>query len=438
MILSLFAATALAGPQQDYERGVAALKAKDGVAAESALATCVTAAPARIDCRWELGWAHWLQGDWDAVVTTWEEVLRRDPNHPDAKRYLAEARENAALQQRVQASRAQVPARVSPPSAGAALRLRAVGDVMLGTDFPKGHLPPDDGAHLLDDVGPWLSDADLTFVNLEGPLCDSGRTTKCGSGGNCYAFRSPTRYGRYLQAVGVDLASVANNHANDFGPACMTETTATLDTLGITWSGVPGSIGYTRSNGLTVALVAFHTAPSSNHLNNLPAAVALVEEAASRAHVVVVSFHGGAEGAKALHVPHGKETFYGENRGHLRKFTHAVVDAGADLVLGHGPHVLRGMELYEDRLIAYSLGNFATYGRFNLSGPLGIGVVLEVELDGEGRFVAGQLLPTRQEGRGEPVIDPEGQALDLVRTLSTEDFPATGVVVARDGTLGAR
>ena len=330
------------------------------------------------------------------------------------------------------------PAQVQPASEGAVLRLRAVGDVMLGTDFPKGHLPPDDGAHLLDDVGPWLTDADLTFVNLEGPLCDGGKTTKCGSGGNCYAFRSPTRYGRYLAENGVDLASVANNHANDFGAACMAETTATLDTLGITWSGVPGTIGYTRSNDLTVALVAFHTAPSSNHLNNLPRAVALVEEAASRAHVVVVSFHGGAEGSKALHVPYGKETFYGENRGHLRAFTHAVVDAGADIVLGHGPHVLRGMEIYEDRLIAYSLGNFATYGRFNLSGPLGTGAVLEVEVDGEGRFVAGKLLPTKQEGRGVPVIEAEEAALDLVRTLSSEDFPDTGVVVARDGSLGVR
>ncbi len=438
MMLTLLSSLALAGPQQDYEAGVRALKAKDGTTAEAALARCVAADPERNDCRWELGWAHWLQSDFDAVVVTWEEVLRRDPDHAEAKKYLAEARDNVALQARVAQSRQDVPAEISPPSEGAALRLRAVGDVMLGTDFPAGHLPPDDGAHLLDDVAPWLEDADLTFANLEGPLCDSGKTTKCGSGGNCYAFRSPTRYGAYVRDAGVDLASVANNHANDFGAACMAETTATLDGLGITWSGVPGTIGFTRSQGLTIALVAFHTSPSSNHLNDLDGAVALVRTAAQRAHVVIVSFHGGAEGSKALHVPQGRETFYGEDRGDLRRFTHAVVDAGADVVLGHGPHVLRGMEIYRDRLIAYSLGNFATYGRFNLSGPLGIGGVLEVEVDGEGRFVAGQLLPTRQEGRGVPVIDEGAAALDLVRTLSAEDFPETGVIVAQDGSLGAR
>lgn len=438
MILSLAVAAALAGPQQDYDAGVAALGAKDGVAAETALARCVAAEPTRIDCRWELGWAHWVQEDWEAVITTWEAVLAQEPDHVLAQQYLAEARDIFALQEKVEASRADVPAKVRAPREGAALRLRAVGDVMLGTDFPGGHLPPDDGAGLLADVTPWLQDADLTFANLEGPLCDGGKTSKCASGDNCYAFRSPTRYGQHVLDAGVDLASVANNHSNDFGAACMAQTTSTLDTLGITWSGVPGSIGYTESNGLTVALVAFHTAPSSNHVNNLPKARALVEEAASRAHVVVVSFHGGAEGTKAMHVPAGRETFYGEDRGDLRVFTHAMVDAGADLVLGHGPHVLRGMEIYEDRLIAYSLGNFATYGRFNLSGPLGVGAVLEVELDGEGRFVAGKLLPTKQVGQGVPMIDESEQALDLVRTLSTEDFPETGVVVARDGSLGSR
>jgi len=438
MIWTLAMTLALAGPQEDYEAGVAALRAKDGPTAEVALARCVTAAPERLDCRWELGWAHYVQNDWEATAATWEEVLRRDPDHAEAKRYLVEVRDNVALQAQLEASREQVPERISPPSEGAALRLRAVGDVMLGTDFPAGHLPPDDGAHLLDDVAPWLRDADLTFANIEGPLCDSGRTTKCGSSGNCYAFRSPTRYGAYVRDAGVDLASVANNHANDFGAGCMAETTATLDELGITWSGVPGTIGYTRANGLPVALVAFHTAPSSNHLNDLDGAVALVESAANRAHVVIVSFHGGAEGSKALHVPQGRETFYGEDRGDLRRFTHAVVDAGADVVLGHGPHVLRGMEIYRERLIAYSLGNFATYGRFNLSGPLGTGGVLEVEIDGEGRFVAGRLLPTRQEGRGVPVIDETSAAVDLVRKLSTEDFPQTGVVVAQDGSLGAR
>ena len=151
-----------------------------------------------------------------------------------------------------------------------------------------------------------------------------------------------------------------------------------------------------------------------------------------------MSFHGGAEGNKALHVPHGQETFYGENRGNLRAFTHMAIDAGADLILGHGPHVLRGMEVYSGRLIAYSLGNFATYGRFNLSGNLGIGAVLEVELDKEGKFIGGKLLPTAQEGRGRPIRDNKARAIDLVRMLSSQDFPKTHVRVAKDGSLSTK
>ncbi|MCI0573925.1 MAG: CapA family protein [Myxococcaceae bacterium] len=324
-----------------------------------------------------------------------------------------------------------------PPPPGARVRLRAVGDVMMGSDFPDAgkHLPPGDGVTLLSDVRALLADADLTFVNLEGPLCDSGATTKCRKGGNCYAFRTPTRYGRYLQEAGVDLASTANNHSGDFGEVCRRETERTLDALGIRWSGAPGTVATVTSNGILVGLVAFHTSPSCNHLNDHEAAAELVRTAAAAHDVVVVSFHGGAEGGRALRVPQGRELFFGEDRGDLRAFTHLMVDAGADVVIGHGPHVVRGMEFYRERLIAYSLGNFATYGSFTLRGPQGLGAILEVTLDGEGRFMEGHLLPTRQEGRGVPKQDPSGAVLGLLRTLTSEDFPETGAVLEADGRI---
>ncbi len=323
----------------------------------------------------------------------------------------------------------------APEKQGAKLRIRAVGDVMLGTSFPAGYLPPDDGAHLLDAVVPLLQDADLTFANLEGPLCDSGVSTKCGPSGNCYAFRSPTHYGRYLKDAGVDLVSTANNHARDFGQACRDETHATLDALGIAWSGPVGTTTTLEHNGVRVGMVAFHTDPGSNHLNHTENAARLVAALAAAYPVVIVSFHGGAEGSKAIHVPHGTETFYSEDRGNLREFTHAMVDAGADLILGHGPHVPRGMEIYKGRLIAYSLGNFATYGRFNLKGHLGSGMVLEVEITGDGSFAGGRILSTRQEGRGVPQPDEELRAANLVRLLSKEDFPQTHVQVGPDGSI---
>ncbi|MEW6430850.1 MAG: CapA family protein [Myxococcota bacterium] len=321
---------------------------------------------------------------------------------------------------------------------GAALRLRAVGDMMLGTTVPEGKLPPDDGAHLLDAVIPLMKDADLTFANLEGPLCDSGESSKCRKGGNCFAFRSPTAYVKYFVAAGVDLASTANNHSGDFGEACRRETERTLDAAGIAWSGPPGSIGKTTVNGKRVALVAFHTSGSCNDVNDLPAAKKLVAKAKADADVVIVSFHGGAEGTGATRVKDGAERYLGENRGDLKAFTHGVIDAGADVVIGHGPHVLRGMELYKGHLIAYSLGNFATYGRFDLSGPLGVSVVLEVTLDDAGRFAGGKLFATKQEGKGIPALDPSGRGIAMIRELTARDFPKTGVVVGEDGTLSAR
>lgn len=323
----------------------------------------------------------------------------------------------------------------SPSPGPTVLRLRAVGDIMLGSSVPAGHLPPDEGAHLLGGVAPLLQDADVTFANLEGPLCDSGTSNKCRPGSNCFAFRTPTAYAAYLADAGIDVVSTANNHAADFGEPCRRETEATLEAHHIAWSGPPGSVARLTVNGRRLALVAFHTSSATNDLNDLLAAKGLVSALAHEVDLVVVSFHGGKEGTNATHVAEGAERYLGENRGDLKRFTHAMIDAGAALVLGHGPHVLRAMEVYQGHLIAYSLGNFATYGRFELSGPLGVSVVLEASLDAEGRFVEGRLLSTKQLGLGVPVIDETGQGAKMVGSLGAADFPSSTVLVGADGRI---
>lgn len=331
-------------------------------------------------------------------------------------------------------TQAQPPA--APGQADGFLRLRAVGDVMLGTDFPEGLLPPEDGAQMLADVRDWLEDADVTFANLEGPLCDGGETRKCKKPSSvCYAFRTPTRYGAYLAAAGIDLASTANNHSGDFGEECRRQTEQTLDRLGIKWSGPPGSVATLEVKGKRLAMIAFHTSAATNDVNDHGTAVKLVREARKTHDLVVVSFHGGAEGAKATRVPEGRELFLGENRGDLRRFGRAVIDAGAAIVIGHGPHVARGLELYKGRLIAYSLGNFATYGKFNLTGALGRGLVLEAVLAEDGRFVGGKILPSFQEGKGVPKKDASGAVIPLIRELTAADFPQTGVRISEAGDL---
>lgn len=322
------------------------------------------------------------------------------------------------------------------------ITIAAVGDVMLASPFPnESRMPPNDGADLLKDVTPVLSAADIAFGNMEGPIVDGGISEKCPPNSTrCFAFRMPTRYAKYLKDAGFDVMSVANNHASDFGEAGRASTRKTLDALGIKHIGSDRerfSTAYLEVNGSKIAFVGFaHNAVQPN-VNDLDTARRLVAEADKKADIVVVSFHGGAEGTGAQNVPRRTELFLGEQRGNLPLFAHTVIDAGADLVIGHGPHVLRGMELYKDRLIAYSLGNFATYGWFRLEAETALTIVLEAKLDPSGKFVGGTIHSARQEGRGIPVLDPTGAAVKKVRTLSQTDFGSSAPVIADDGTLSA-
>jgi poly-gamma-glutamate capsule biosynthesis protein CapA/YwtB (metallophosphatase superfamily) len=313
----------------------------------------------------------------------------------------------------------------------------AVGDIMMGTTWPEGlTLPPNDGADMLKETASVLSKVDIAFGNLEGPMLEGGKTSKCGSNSkNCYAFRVPTRYGKHLKDAGFDLISLANNHANDFGAFGMESSQKVLDDLGIVHSGPVGSIGSITVKGKKISLVAFATNAVSYNLNDVETAKRVVADTVKKSDLVVVSFHGGAEGETHQNVPNGKEIYLGEERGDLRKFSKAVIDAGADLVLGHGPHVVRGMEVYKDRLIAYSLGNFATYGAFNLMGAKGLSLILEVDINSEGKFLSGKIHPLKQEKPGGPKIDSTKQVISVVKSLSEQDFGATAIKVKDDGTL---
>jgi hypothetical protein len=323
---------------------------------------------------------------------------------------------------------------------GPEIIVTAVGDVMLGTAFPDasgGDLPPNDGAGLLDEVTPFLKRGDIIFGNLEGPLVDSGVSAKCRGKreGTCYAFRVPTRYGEHLKAAGFNVMGLANNHAMDFGAEGRESSRHVLEAQGIAHSGEVGDIAHLFVKGRKVDVVAFATYPGANNFLDLDAALEIIRQASSEANLVIVSFHGGAEGATHQHVAPGDETFLGEDRGDLRRFAHAAIDAGAHMVVGSGPHVVRGMEIYKGKLIAYSLGNFATYGPFNLSGESGLSLVLEAHLAGDGSFIKGQVTPVKQEKPGGPRLDPDRKIVSILRALSTSDFQRNAVVVGPGGEL---
>ena len=316
------------------------------------------------------------------------------------------------------------------------ISIAAVGDMMLGTDFPENHLPDDDGAGFLEAVTPALSSADVAFGNLEGVLVDAGEPAKkCRNPSACYLFRSPTRYARHFKAAGFDVLSLANNHARDFGEEGRTSTMQALDAVGIHHSGREGDFASFESGELKVAVLAYAVTRESNMMLDYDLAASTVAEFAGTHDIVVVSFHGGAEGVDATRVPFAEEEYYGEPRGDVVWFARGVVEAGADLVIGHGPHVVRGMERYRDRLIAYSLGNFATYYGISVAGIKGIAPILTVTLDGKGRFIEGNIVSTIQLRPAGPSIDPKDRALNLVRGLSIEDFGEPGLRFLPDGTV---
>jgi poly-gamma-glutamate capsule biosynthesis protein CapA/YwtB (metallophosphatase superfamily) len=322
------------------------------------------------------------------------------------------------------------------PATHPGLTLAAVGDIMPGTDFPENILPDDDGLSFFDAVTPILSAPDITFGNFEGVLLDGGEPVKqCKNKSQCFLFRTPTRYARYLKLAGFDVMSLANNHARDFGEEGRSSSMAALAAEGIHTSGREGTVASFAANGRRIAMLAFAPNVGSNSLNDPQIGIPLVTELASKHDIVIVSFHGGAEGNGAEKMPFAREIFAGEDRGHVVEFARSMIDAGADIVLGHGPHVVRPMELYKDRLIAYSLGNFATYYGISVEGIRGIAPILLVTLDDEGKFVSGKIEPTIQVRPAGPAPDPEKKVIALLRELTRNAFPDGPLSIAEDGAL---
>ena len=290
------------------------------------------------------------------------------------------------------------------------LNIAMTGDIMMGTTYPSIMLPANDGRDLFRDAKDILTGADLTVGNLEGAICDGGRSTK-GTGPNSYAFRTPTSYGHLLKEAGFDFLSMANNHANDFGLEGIESTERVLEEQGILFSGIDGRIesAVIERKGLKIGLCAFgHNSYTLKH-TDLTTVGRIVDDLVSRCDLVIVSFHGGAEGRTKNHLPNGPETFLGENRGSLRQLAHFCIDHGADVVYGHGPHVVRAMEVYKDRFIAYSLGNFCTPYNVSLTGISGYAPVVEININADGSFIDGKIhsfLQTRGIGPRKDAVRP--------------------------------
>jgi len=315
------------------------------------------------------------------------------------------------------------------------LTVIGVGDIMMGTTYPEVRLPPQDGKFLFANLDTILPAADLTLGNLEGPLLGGGTCTKTLVEGRSYAFRTPPGYAINLARAGFDFVNLANNHLDDFGPEGLDTTLQTLAAAGLAFGGPGGKTARFEVRGKKVEIVSFSFCAGTNSYFDVPLAQRIVAAKARLNDYVIVSLHGGGEGVKYMHTPDSFEYFLGWPRGNVVKFARAVIDSGADLIWGHGPHVPRALELYRGRFIAYSLGNFCTWAGFNIDAERSYAPILKVVLDSSGAFVSGRIYSCIQRPGSYLQLDSLRRAARLMQQLTIEDFPRSGPRITDDGII---
>ena len=338
----------------------------------------------------------------------------------------------------------------------ATLRICAGGDVALGTNLDTGWtaivakrlkrkvtaLPSADS--LLRPLRPLVRDADVVLLNIESAIGDGPPAfEKCAEDATgCYALRMPARAApaiRRLHPEAVIVGNLANNHARDAGSEGLDESVRHLRRAGVVVTGIDTmATVVTGPGGDTVAFLGFATSGGALDVRNLEEVRRHVARAAALHRRLIVTMHMGAEGAGALRTRDTVETYYDASRGNPVAFARTATEAGAHLVIGHGPHVMRAVEWRGDALVFYSLGNLLTYGPFSHREPMRRGAVACATVDGKGRITDAVLRPTSQRPPGLLSSDRARRALTIADSLSRLDFPLTGARIARDGTIRRR
>lgn len=318
------------------------------------------------------------------------------------------------------------------------------GDAMLGSIYPKpSHIVPDSLAEKAAGfLRNYTKNADISFLNLEGVIAPNDKKPcKCSEksrGKTCFEFGMPESVLPIIKNAGFNVVSLNNNHVMDYDWHGYKNSVRLLGKASIKYSGRIGDIAEFNVKGKKIALLAFGFSTDSLFYStlNIPLACAEIRSAKQTHDIVIVSFHAGAEGKKATKTENQTEMFLGENRGNSVDFAHAVISAGADLVVGHGPHVPRAFELFQNKLIAYSLGNFFTFDKMNIEGISGYAPVLTVHLDkNTGNFSGGTIVSFVQKFNGVPFPDEKQSAAEFIARLTKEDFPTTKLRIEKDGKI---
>jgi hypothetical protein len=337
----------------------------------------------------------------------------------------------------------------------ASVRICAGGDVTLGTNLdtswtkqmsewlkrPVPALPNPDA--ILRPLRPLVGDADIVLVNVEGAI-GSGpvEKPKCEpEARGCYALRQPPSTAAALRRLaprGEVVGNLANNHARDAGARGFERTVALLERAHVHVTGVDTlATPVATRGGDTVAFLGFSTSTGPDP-RDLEAVKRHVARAAGRYPLLVVTMHLGAEGLSAQRTRDTMEVYFEERRGNPVAFAHVAADAGAMLIVGHGPHVMRALEWRNESLIAYSLGNLVTYGPFSLREPLNRGALLSASLDRKRGVATAYLRPTKQRAPGRVSTDRSSRAVILADSLARLDFPDSGAALLTEAAVVRR
>ena len=313
--------------------------------------------------------------------------------------------------------------------------LSFVGDVMTGSDYPdKSYLPSNEGKDIFKSVENYFKNSDINFANLEGAIANTN-TQSSKRSKNSYSFRMPPYMANRIAEAGFNIVAVANNHSRDFGDKGYKQTQEYLKNAGIKIVGnILNTATIIEIKNKKIGFLAFYYfSYANNSIQDITSAKALVEKTKKECDFLVVSFHGGAEGRNMFRVPKETEIFYGENRGDVYKFARAISDAGADLIIGHGPHVLRAMEIYNNSFIAYSLGNFVGYKQFSLAGNNGISAILQITLNDNLKINSAKVIPIKLINGGIPAVDDSKEAIKKLNNYADLDFPNSGIKFNSEG-----
>ena len=307
----------------------------------------------------------------------------------------------------------QPPASASEP----AIRMVFGGDIVLGNSFVVENIPTDWEERYFAGVRDVLQHADIAAGNFEDTLTDHEKTSKKPGSGTQYAFRSPPHYANLLKQEGFKVLNIANNHANDFGEIGFRDTVKNMREAGIVVAGIKDEAANISIRGLNITVLGFAYHTRFNMIQDIDEGAERVRQAKALGAYVIVTFHGGAEGSPAIWNDNQDEIFMGENRGNTVAFSRAMIEAGADLVVGHGPHVLRAAECYQGKLIAYSLGNFVGVGGLSAKNFAAVSALLEVTVAPNGTLQNFNLVPLRFNEQKLPQVDPQEFGTRLINYL---------------------